>query len=122
MRHIVMFDDGEMPHLGVGEGAGLSVAMAVLIWTTAKIKTVFEAAKNIAEVITAIFKFMVRIVTFLNEWEERAKLLAEHEEKLAYLGEMLDVDYEQTWSDYGEELSLTPEEVALIKTLRSAKK
>ncbi len=117
-----MFDDGEMPHLGVGEGAGLSVAMAVLIWTTAKIKTVFEAAKNIAEVITAIFKFMVRIVTFLNEWEERAKLLAEHEEKLAYLGEMLDVDYEQTWSDYGEELSLTPEEVALIKTLRSAKK
>lgn len=117
-----MFEEGEVPHLGLGEGAGISVAMAVLIWTTAKIKTLFEAAKNIAEVITAVFRFMLRIVTFLNEWEMRAELLAAHEEKLEYLGEMLDVDYEQTWSDYDEDLSLTPEEIALVKTLRASKK
>ena len=116
-----MFDDGEIPRMGVGEGAGLSVAMAVLIWTVAKIKTVFEAAKNVAEVIFTVLKFMRRIVTFLNEWEERALLLAEHEKKLAYLGEMLDLDFEQTINDAQTSVDLTPDEIALIKTFRSNK-
>jgi len=116
-----MFDDGEIPRMGVGEGAGISVAMAVLIWTVAKIKTVFEAAKNIAEVITTIFRFMLRIVTFLNEWEQRAKLLAEHEEKLAYLGELLDLDFEQTVNDPQTSTDLTPDEIALIRLFRAEK-
>ena len=117
-----MFDEGEVSHLGFGEGAGLSVAMAVLIWTVAKIKTVFEAAKNIAEVITTIFRFMLRIVTFLNEWEERAKLLAEHERKLEYIESLMDLDFDETIGTGVDQTELTNDEIALIKAFRNSKK
>lgn len=115
-----MFDDGDIPSM-VGEGAGASVAVAVVIWSMAKIKTIFEAAKNIAEIVTTTFKFLVKIVTFVNEWEKRATLLAEHEQKLAYLGEALDIDYEHTWHDELTQAELTAEEVALVKTFRLSK-
>lgn len=117
-----MFDDGEMPHMGFGEGAGMSVALAVFVWTVAKIKTVFDAAKNIKEIVITTFNFLRKIVTFVHEWDDRAALLASHEEKLRYLGEMLDIDYEETWDDDISTLQLSPEEIALIKTLRAAKR
>jgi regulator of PEP synthase PpsR (kinase-PPPase family) len=115
-----MFEDSHMPHMGVGEGAGLSVAVAIFVWTVAKIKTVFEAAKNVVDIVVATFKFFRRIVTFLNEWEERAALLAEHEKKLKYLEEIMAIDYEETWDDDISNLQLSPEEIALIKTLRAS--
>ena len=116
-----MFDDGDMPSMGLGEGAGASVAIAVVIWGVAKIKTIFEAAKNIIEIVTTTVKFLVKIVTFVNEWEKRAALLAEHEQKLCYLGEALGIDYEETWHDEVTHAELTAEEVALVKTFRMSR-
>ena len=55
-----MFDDGDMTSMGFGEGAGASVAVAVVIWGVAKIKTIFEAAKNIIEIVTTTVKFLAR--------------------------------------------------------------